>query len=309
MVPESASIQQLQSDWKEMFQKKLPVAATTKSDAQPKWPVHVDHCFARIILDKKIGIDVPWMDKLKSPAYKNMTEQQLRDCIQLGEEILNGNADIVDLNRQSLDIRGKRKGLVAGENQSGKMEANATKRKRKEIEEGEETEIQPPKKQKQRQPGPTKSPFFPPAKTTTHSASPEMPSSPTPPPSLSEQKSNDHSLDLIKNSTKTPFQKRVLSLLCQIPRGHYTTYGSMSKFLNSSPRAVGNALRNNPFAPMVPCHRVLATGGGIGGFHGSWGRGGKEGVHDQDKRRLLREEGVKFDGKGRVVGGVWDGFV
>jgi len=107
---------------------------------------------------------------------------------------------------------------------------------------------------------------------------------------------------------KTPFQKRVLTALCQVPRGQYSTYGTLAKHLSSSPRAVGNALRENPFAPYVPCHRVLATGGAIGGFKGSWGRGGKEGLNDGEKRRLLREEGVQFDGRGRVIGRVWEGF-
>lgn len=116
-------------------------------------------------------------------------------------------------------------------------------------------------------------------------------------------------LKKIALSHKTPFQKRVLTLLCQVPRGQYTTYAAMARHLSSSPRAVGNALKNNPFAPQVPCHRVLASNGGIGGFMGSWGRGGKEGLNDGKKRELLRREGVKFDGRGRVVGRVWDEFV
>jgi methylated-DNA-[protein]-cysteine S-methyltransferase len=115
-------------------------------------------------------------------------------------------------------------------------------------------------------------------------------------------------LKKIEMSDKTTFQKKVLTTLCQVPRGQYTTYGAISKHLSSSPRAVGNALRNNPFAPQVPCHRVLASGGGLGGFHGSWGRNGNQGLHDDKKRKLLRDEGVKFDGKGRVVGRAWDEF-
>ena len=112
----------------------------------------------------------------------------------------------------------------------------------------------------------------------------------------------------ISLSGKTPFQKRVLTALCQVPCGQYTTYGIMSKHLSSSPRAVGNALKNNPFAPQVPCHRVLAADGGLGGFMGSWGRGGEKGKNDDKKLKLLREEGVRFGGNGKVVGKVWDGF-
>jgi methylated-DNA-[protein]-cysteine S-methyltransferase len=109
-------------------------------------------------------------------------------------------------------------------------------------------------------------------------------------------------------SHQTPFQKRVLTLLCQVPRGEHITYAAMAKHLSSSPRAVGNVLRNNPLAPHVPCHRVLASDGSIGGFKGSWGRKGKEGLNDGQKRTLLRGEGVKFDSSGRVVGRAWDAF-
>jgi len=128
---------------------------------------------------------------------------------------------------------------------------------------------------------------------------------------LSQPSKHEDLLPYLKKialTSKTPFQKRVLSLLCQVPPGQYSTYGAMAKHLSSSPRAVGNALRNNPFAPQVPCHRILASGGGIGGFHGSWGRNGEAGLNDDKKRRLLREEGVKFDGRGRVVGRVWELF-
>lgn len=64
-------------------------------------------------------------------------------------------------------------------------------------------------------------------------------------------------------------------------------------------------MRNNPFAPTVPCHRVLASNGMLGGFGGSWG---EEGQFAGEKKRLLREEGVKFDGRGKVVGEPFRGF-
>lgn len=57
-------------------------------------------------------------------------------------------------------------------------------------------------------------------------------------------------LERIAASSRTPFEKRVLSLLCQIPRGRVSTYGLLSAHLGSSPRAVGGALRRNPFAPL-----------------------------------------------------------
>lgn len=115
-------------------------------------------------------------------------------------------------------------------------------------------------------------------------------------------------LDRIATCDKTPFQKKVLSLLCQVPRGRVTTYGLMSKHLDSSPRAIGNAMRRNPFAPQVPCHRVVATGGALGGFKGEWPKNG-EGITLDEKRKLLRGEGVKFDGNAKVVGTPFDGFI
>lgn len=57
------------------------------------------------------------------------------------------------------------------------------------------------------------------------------------------------------------YQTKVYDLLLQIPEGKITSYAAMAKALNSSPRAVGGALRNNPFAPEVPCHRCIASTG------------------------------------------------
>jgi methylated-DNA-[protein]-cysteine S-methyltransferase len=108
-------------------------------------------------------------------------------------------------------------------------------------------------------------------------------------------------LTRIATSTRTSFEKRVWTALCQVPRGQFTTYGLLASHLRSSPRAVGNALRRNPFAPEVPCHRVVATGGTLGGFKGKWPRNG-EGITLDEKRMLLRKEGVKFDGNGKVLG-------
>jgi methylated-DNA-[protein]-cysteine S-methyltransferase len=66
-----------------------------------------------------------------------------------------------------------------------------------------------------------------------------------------------------------------------------TTYLLLAKALNSSPRAVGQALKNNPFAPEVPCHRVVASDGSLGGFMGK-----TKGVEMDKKVRLLASEGV-----------------
>ena len=100
------------------------------------------------------------------------------------------------------------------------------------------------------------------------------------------------------NRPPTAFEARLYAACRRIPPGAVTTYGALSKLLGSSPRAVGQALRRNPFAPEVPCHRVIAASLEIGGFTGSWGLGC---TSVQKKRALLAEEGVAFDDAGKVV--------
>ena len=75
-----------------------------------------------------------------------------------------------------------------------------------------------------------------------------------------------------------------------IPKGKVTTYGLIARKLNTSAyRAVGNACRNNPYAPRVPCHRVVRSDGSVGGF------GGKtSGKNVEKKIRMLRTEGVEI---------------
>ncbi|KAI4217149.1 MAG: hypothetical protein LQ351_000458 [Letrouitia transgressa] len=125
-------------------------------------------------------------------------------------------------------------------------------------------------------------------------------------PFPTHQPSSKDPFKLVQSSTLSPFRKRVLLALSQVPKSRFTTYAAISDHLGSSPRAVGNALRNNPFAPTVPCHRVVAADKALGGFGGHWGMEGKFAQH---KVQLLREEGVVVDvGKGKVVGEVWKGF-
>lgn len=64
---------------------------------------------------------------------------------------------------------------------------------------------------------------------------------------------------------------------------------------------VGTALRHNPFAPHIPCHRVIATNGFVGGYCGEWGPEGKAGGKMYNKKlTLLEDEGVQFDTKGML---------
>lgn len=50
----------------------------------------------------------PWMKVIKAPAYKHMSEEQLEAAIQLGEDVLEGRADLVELDEASLKMRGKK---------------------------------------------------------------------------------------------------------------------------------------------------------------------------------------------------------
>jgi len=90
----------------------------------------------------------------------------------------------------------------------------------------------------------------------------------------------------------TAFQRRVYNALLAIPAGRVTTYALLARRIGcASPRAVGQALRRNPFAPRVPCHRVIASDLSPGGFAGH-----TDGPELARKRRLLAAEGVRFDG-------------
>jgi methylated-DNA-[protein]-cysteine S-methyltransferase len=71
----------------------------------------------------------------------------------------------------------------------------------------------------------------------------------------------------------TPFRRRVWAALLRIPRGTVMTYGALSDGLGvGSPRAVGQAVGANPVPILVPCHRVVAGEGRLGGFSGGLDR-------------------------------------
>ncbi len=84
-----------------------------------------------------------------------------------------------------------------------------------------------------------------------------------------------------------PFHRRVYEVARGIARGRTMTYGAIAARLGEpgASRAVGQALGANPFVIVVPCHRVLAAGGRVGGFSASGGR--------VTKLRLLHIEGAQ----------------
>ena len=86
----------------------------------------------------------------------------------------------------------------------------------------------------------------------------------------------------------TKFQKKVWKYLKNIPIGKVKTYKQVAIAIKSpnSARAVANACGKNPCAPKIPCHRVIRSDGGLGGYSG---RGGI-----RKKLELLRSEKVKI---------------
>ena len=84
----------------------------------------------------------------------------------------------------------------------------------------------------------------------------------------------------------TKFQLKVWKYLKKIPKGQIRTYSDVAKDINipKSVRAVANAIGKNPYAPKIPCHRVIRSDGSLGGYSG------KGGINT--KRKLLKSEGI-----------------
>jgi methylated-DNA-[protein]-cysteine S-methyltransferase len=100
----------------------------------------------------------------------------------------------------------------------------------------------------------------------------------------------------MKKREPSEFEQRVYDATRRIPKGKVTTYKLLAAEIEcGSNQAVGQALKRNPFAPEVPCHRVVRTDLSIGGFYGQ-----TEGREIVRKNKMLQQEGVDLDGRGRV---------
>ena len=99
-----------------------------------------------------------------------------------------------------------------------------------------------------------------------------------------------------ESTTITAFQRKVYLALLDVPRGQTISYKELGERIGChSPQAIGQALKRNPFAPDVPCHRVIAKDGSIGGFHGQ-----REGAMIERKRMLLEGELRELRGLSKV---------
>lgn len=89
---------------------------------------------------------------------------------------------------------------------------------------------------------------------------------------------------------KMKLQEKVLQMMKKIPKGKVTTYKIISEKLGTKAyRAVGTAVKNNPDAPRIPCHRVVKSDGAIGEYSA------KGGV--KEKIELLQREGIEIKEK------------
>lgn len=97
-------------------------------------------------------------------------------------------------------------------------------------------------------------------------------------------RSTELALEIDLALVRSPFRRQVLEVLCKVPRLATTTYGEIARKLGrmrGAARAVGQAVGSNPLAIVVPCHRVIASDGSLGGYSGGLWR----------KRWLLNMEG------------------
>ena len=95
----------------------------------------------------------------------------------------------------------------------------------------------------------------------------------------------------------TEFEQRVYDQVSRVPEGKVVTYAEIGRVLGcGSAQAIGQALKRNPFAPEVPCHRVIKSDLTIGGYTGK-----TDGANLEKKLNLLREEGVCFSDEGQLI--------
>jgi methylated-DNA-[protein]-cysteine S-methyltransferase len=95
------------------------------------------------------------------------------------------------------------------------------------------------------------------------------------------------SFDLPLAPHGSAFQRRVWAALCAIPPGETRSYADIARAVGSAPRAVGGANGANPIPLFIPCHRVIAATGSLGGYSGGDGPATKRYLLDLESRVLL----------------------
>lgn len=90
----------LTEKWFDLTRERMPGLAEARS-----WPVRFDHCFQRILLDNAVG--TKWNEEIPAPAYRHAPDEVLERATRLGEAVIAGEADLAELNANSLAWRGK----------------------------------------------------------------------------------------------------------------------------------------------------------------------------------------------------------
>jgi O-6-methylguanine DNA methyltransferase len=89
------------------------------------------------------------------------------------------------------------------------------------------------------------------------------------------------------------YTKKVLKTTKAIPLGYVTSYGALAQAVGGGPRAVGNIMASNPFAPIVPCHRVVRADFSLGGY--GFGLKVKMQLLEREKRGFCSTKAIKVD--------------
>jgi O-6-methylguanine DNA methyltransferase len=96
-----------------------------------------------------------------------------------------------------------------------------------------------------------------------------------------------------------PYTQRVLRAVSRVPVGYVVSYGGVAEAVGGGARAVGNAMATNCFAPLVPCHRVVTSSLGLGGYGGGGNCGGLKVKFEflkREKRGYTEARDVSTDG-------------
>ncbi|NGM23636.1 methylated-DNA--[protein]-cysteine S-methyltransferase [Roseomonas stagni] len=91
------------------------------------------------------------------------------------------------------------------------------------------------------------------------------------------------------------FQQRVWTALRAIPPGETRSYGDLAQLLGSSARAIGQANGANPIPIVIPCHRVTAAAGRLGGYSGGDGAPTKRALLDLERRAAAKPQGPQAE--------------
>jgi methylated-DNA-[protein]-cysteine S-methyltransferase len=107
-------------------------------------------------------------------------------------------------------------------------------------------------------------------------------------------KNSSHKFSLATEHLSKYFRK-VIETVSLIPVGYVASYGSVARAVGGSPRAVGRVMASNPFAPIVPCHRVISSDFTLGGYGG--GLDAKLAFLKREKRGYTDKQEIPINGK------------